>query len=175
MERAGRRALEDSRHSAATERPAPAPALGLGNQAFAALVARDATKEKPTEKAPVTGPRVEFADIGAVPIESMQWASGGPRPREDQPSEITFTSKVGDHSSDLMRQALQGKAQDVEVFFGGTKFKLKGAMVSSYTTGAGGETEPHETWTLNFQAVEFEGQKDGGAKGPDWDRDGYPG
>jgi hypothetical protein len=159
MERTGRRALEhDSQQSAAREQPAPA--LGFGNQAFAALVARDA---KPKEKPAVTGPRVEFPDIGAVPIESMQWAGGGGPPGrgEDRPSEITFTSKVGDHSSDLMRQALEGKAQDVDVFFGSTKFKLRGAMVSGYTTGAGGEKEPLESWTLNFQAIEFEGQKDG--------------
>jgi hypothetical protein len=175
MKKAGRRALDDSQHSPAREAPAPASVLGFGNQALAALIARDATKEKPKEKPAVTGPRVEFPDIGAVPIESMQWAGGG-RPRgrgQDRPSEITFTSKVGDHSSDLMRQALEGKAHDVEVFFGSTKFKLKGAMVSSYTTGAGGEKEPLETWTLNFQAIEFEGQKDGDAEPPGSER--YPG
>jgi hypothetical protein len=176
MERTGRRALEhDSQHSAGRQQAAPAGMLGLSNQAFAALVARDATKEKPKEKAPVTGPRVVFPDIGAVPIESMQWAGGGRPPGggQDRPSEVTFTSKVGDHSSDLMRQALEGKAQDVEVFLSGTKFKLKGAMVSSYSTGAGGENEPLESWTLNFQAIEFEGQKDGDAEPPGGER--YPG
>src|SRR5688572_1104316 len=102
MDRTGRRALEDSRHEAAQDQAAPlaAPALGLGNQAMAALIARDATKEKPKETKPaeVTGSRVVFPDIGAVPIESMQWAPGGPRPGEDQPSEITFSGKVGPHS-----------------------------------------------------------------------------
>jgi hypothetical protein len=110
-----------------------------------------------------------------VPIESLQWSGGTPYGRDqDRPSDVTITSKAGDHSSDLMRQMLQGKAQDVEVFIGGTKFTLRGAMVSSYTTGSGSEHEAMETWTLNFQAVEFEGQKQKDAE-PDRDRDGYPG
>jgi hypothetical protein len=181
MDRAGRRALEDSRHETAQERPAPAPALPLGvsNHALAALLARDATKPKPNEPEPAeaTGSRVVFPDIGTVPIESMQWSGGGrPSGREqNRPSDVTFTSKVGKHSSDLMRQMLQGKAQDLEVFIGGTKFKLKGAMVSSYSTGAGGEQDAMESWTVNFQAIEFEGQKDGDAEPPpDYDRS-YPG
>jgi hypothetical protein len=176
MDRAGRRALEDRRQEPAQERPAPtpAPALGLSNHALAALLARDATKEKPKEKPAVTGSRVVFPDIGAVPIEAMQWSGGGrPTGREqNRPSDVTFTSKVGDHSSDLMRQMLQGKAQDLEVFIGGTRFTLKGAMVSSYTTGAGGEQDAMETWTVNFQAIEFEGQK---AEDTTPDGDRYPG
>ena len=159
MDRPGRRALEDRRQEPAQERPAVAPALPLGvrNHALAAMLARDATKEKPKETKPaeVTGSRVVFPDL-TVPIDSMQWASGGGRPGEDQPSEITFTSKVGAHSSDLMRASLQGKAQDVEVFMGGMKIKLKGAMVSSYSTSSGHEKEPMESWTLNFQGVAFE-------------------
>ncbi len=180
MDRAGRRALEDRRQEPAQERPppAPGPALGLSNHALAAMLARDATKPKPKpnepEAAEATGSRVVFPDIGAVPIESMQWSGGGrPTGREqNRPSDVTFTSKVGRHSSDLMRQMLQGKAQDLEVFIGGTKFKLKGAMVSSYSTGAGGEQDATESWTVNFQAIEFEGQKEEDTAP---DRDRYPG
>lgn len=149
-----------------------------GNRAVTRLLARDATKTGPKpkeEKAPVTGPRVVFPGIGEIPIESFQWGtlrSVPPPSRDDdigksQPTEIIITSKIGEHSPALMRASLQGEAREVEIIWpqgeGGAvlRLELKAALVSNYSLSSGGDT-PTETWSLNFESVEFE--QEGAAK-----------
>ena len=181
MKRTGEhaRALQDLERGETDAPPAPATAAAdvlalqrsAGNRAVAGLLARDSTKSAPKPKdakpAQATGPRVVFPGIGEIPIESFQWGELRALPPPDreeigknQPREILFISKTGDHSSALMRAMLQGEAKEVEVIWpqgsGGAvmRLRLKGALVSSYNVSTGGD-EPTESWSLNFEAIEF--------------------
>jgi hypothetical protein len=150
-----------------TARPAGADAVlelqrGAGNQAVSSLLARE-TKDK-AEAA--TGTRATLPGIGTIPLTSVQFGgSRGPgRRREeddekDTSGEIVLSSRVGKHSQRLLKASLDGKSMTVEVVIAGSggnvRLELKGAMISSYSTGSGGGEEI-ETWTLNFQSMEQE-------------------
>jgi type VI secretion system (T6SS) effector Hcp len=154
-----------------TARPAGADAVlelqrGAGNQAVSSLLARETKdKEKPKEEA-AAGTRATLPDIGTIPLTSVQFGgSRGPgRRREeddekDTSGEIVLSSRVGKHSQRLLKASLDGKSMTVEVVIAGSggnvRLELKGAMISSYSTGSGGGEEI-ETWTLNFQSMEQE-------------------
>lgn len=195
MRRAGeyeRPREESERTEAQRERREPAPVADLlalqrtaGNRAVGSLLTRDTkTKDKPKEAAPVTGNRVVFPGVGTIPAESIQFGSGGGRgPGQPQREvrEITVTSIQGEHSDALFRASLEGRAADVDVIVQGPGgqalvIKLKGAIVANYSVSSGGGDRPMESWTLDFNAIEFqrEGEKkqsdDAGAGG-----DAYPG
>jgi type VI protein secretion system component Hcp len=72
------------------------------------------------------------------------------------------SSKAGAHSAKLSKAFIDGKPMDVEVVVTATlRFKLKGAIISSYsTTGQGPDAT--ESWTLNFSSME---QNPGGGGG----------
>jgi Type VI secretion system effector, Hcp len=140
-----------------------------GNHAVSALLARAPDKAKPKEKdkpkeAAPAGTRATLPDIGTIPLLSVQF--GGSRPtgrgrgEEDErqtSGEIVVSSLVGAHSQQLLKASLDGKPMTVEVVIAGSgstlRLTLKGAMISSYSTGSGGGEEI-ETWTLNFQSLE---------------------
>jgi hypothetical protein len=146
-----------------------------GNQAVSALLARSpdgATEEKDkTESAGASGVRATLPGIGTIPLLSFSaGATGRPpggsagRGREDEKAptvrEMVFSSRVGEHSSKLFKATIDGKPMEVEVIVPRGKstlrLKLKGAIVSNYSTsGAGGEGDSAiESWTLNFESVE---------------------
>ena len=116
--------------------------------------------------------------IGAIALESWSLLSTGPgggrggtgRGREgdrQQPSEISFTSKQGEHSARLAQAAADGRPMDGEIVVGGMKIIVKGALVSNYTVSSvGGDKEPLESWTINVQSLEFVMPKEGDEKGP---------
>jgi hypothetical protein len=137
---------------------------GAGNRAVSSLLARAPdTKEKPKE-ATATGTRATLPDIGTIPLVSVQFA-GSPHPgrgrgEEDEKQtggEIVVSSRAGKHSQQLMKASLEGKPMTVEVVIAGSegaiRLELKGAIISSYSTGSGGGEEI-ETWPLNFQSME---------------------
>ena len=84
----------------------------------------------------------------------------------------SLTSKVGAHSADLQRAAVDGKPMDGEIVIsGGIKIIVKGAMVSNYSTSSSsGGKEPMESWTINVESIEFVMPKEGDEKGPQPDR-----
>ena len=162
-----------------------------GNRAVAAMLARDAKappKPKEDKAAPPkpAGPYVTIDGIGVIPLESFQWGShrgpGGHGGGQPQVSEMQLSSKIGPHSNDLFRATLSGEAHDAEIVYptkdGELRIKLKGAMVSSYSTSGEGK-DAMESWTLNFTGVEFKKPKDGEDKQVDvraWDLgERYPG
>jgi Type VI secretion system effector, Hcp len=172
MDRRKRSRPEDERERRAPDAP-PAPAhpllelqRGAGNRAVSSLLARapdTKEKEKAKEAAP-TGTRATLPDVGTVPLLSVQFGgSGGPgrgRQKDDEKDtsgEIVLTSKAGKHSPLLLKASLAGQPMTVEVVIegsGGTlRLELKGAMISSYSTGSG-SGEEIETWTLNFKSME---------------------
>jgi type VI protein secretion system component Hcp len=150
-----------------------------GNRAVGAVLARAPdTKEKP--KAPAaTGYAATLPGIGTIELQSLSFGSdrtspggGGGGDRDQSPREMTFSSKVGEHSTKLQQALGDGRAMDVVVTMpGGVKLTLKGAIVSSYSAGAGGGGDTLETWTLNFVGIEQEKQEGPSEKGgaPSWD------
>lgn len=136
---------------------------GAGNRAVAGLLARDTkTKPKETKNSQV----VVFPGIGEIPIESLQMdvqrhpggtAGSGGSIEEARPRSLTLTSRQGDHSTQLFREALNGEAKDIEVILirptGTMRIKLKRALVSNYSVGSGGD-QPTETWTLDAMSIE---------------------
>jgi type VI protein secretion system component Hcp len=155
-----------------------------GNRAVAAMLARDAkapARPKGDKAAPPkpAGPHVTIEGIGVIPLESFQWGSqrgpGGHGGGQPHVTEMQFSSQLGPHSNDLFRATLSGEAHDAEIVYptkdGELRIKLKGAMVSSYSTSGEGK-DAMESWTLNFTGVEFKRPKDGEAKQDDvgaWD------
>ena len=148
-----------------------------GNQAISALLARspDGAKPKAPGKKPETpaaaGARATLPGIGTIAILSAQLPTGAPDQGESggrdklELRDMTFSSKVGEHSANLTRAVLDGKAMDVEVILpsgkGTLHIKLGGALVSSYSTSGDGP-DAIETWSLNFQSAEqtFEGERE---------------
>jgi hypothetical protein len=137
-----------------------------GNQAVSALLARspDATKRKDDEKgAAAAGARATLSGIGTIPLLSVNFGvtraptGRGEEGKAPTPQEIVFSSKVGEHSTKLNKAVLDGQPMEVEVILpaGGStlRLKLKGAIVSSYST-SGGEGSATETWALNVQSLE---------------------
>ena len=161
-------AARDRRSGSGGEREAPrAPqtvpdqVLALqrsaGNQAVSGMLARTPdTKEKAA-----TGPTAEVGEIGTIPIESVNLDVGriaGPgtsgTKREEPPKNLTLTSRIGKHSTDLQRAAIDGRAMDVEIRIPHGKttvvITVKNAIVSSYSSS--GESE---SWQLNAQSVSY--------------------
>lgn len=163
----GRDERKRSSSDGQTARPAAADAVldlqrGAGNQAVSSLLARapDTKKEKAA-----AGTRATLPDIGTIALESVQFGgSRGPgrgrREEDDEKDtsgEIVLSSRAGKHSQLLLKASLDGKPMTVEVVIegrgGSVRLELKGALISSYSTGSGGGEEI-ETWTLNFQSME---------------------
>lgn len=162
---------EPERRPSAERQPRPAAAdavlelqRGAGNRAVSSLLARAPdTKEKPKE-ATATGTRATLPGVGTVPLQSVQFGGsarpghGRGREGEKQTSgDIVLSSRVGAHSQALLKASLDGKPMTVEVVIAGGestfRLELKGAIISSYSTGSGGGEEL-ETWTLNFESME---------------------
>jgi hypothetical protein len=173
-------AARDRRSGSGERKTPPAPqtvtdrVLALqrsaGNQAVSGMLARD-TKEKVA-----TGPTAKVGDIGTIPIESVNLdagrlggAGGTGTKREEPPKELTLTSRLGKHSADLQKAAVDGTAMDVEIRIPHGKttivITVKNALISSYH--ASGESE---SWQLNAQSIshaiegEESGSPDGGAE-----------
>jgi type VI protein secretion system component Hcp len=105
-----------------------------------------------------------FAGSGRpTPSVSGRWSE---RQRGSAALQDLMATREQDTISPLLfQEALNGKPVDVEIdFVGGTpparylKFKLTGAMITSYSiSGNGGEqAKPIETFTLNYQTVVWE-------------------
>ena len=169
MDRRKRSRPDDERERRESAAP-PAPLhpvlelqRGAGNHAVSSLLARAPdTKEKPKEEA-ATGTRATLPDIGTIPLVSVQFGGSPPIGRrrgkddeQDTSGEIVVSSRVGKHTSALFKASVDGKPMTVEVVIegseGSVRLELKGAMISSYSTGSGGGEEI-ETWTLNFQSM----------------------
>ena len=139
-----------------------------GNQAVSGMLARaPETKEKAA-----AGPTAKVGEIGTIPIESVNLDVGrlaGPggagSKREEAPKELTLTSRIGKHSADLQRAAIDGRAMDVEIRIPHGKttvvITVKNAIVSSYH--ASGESE---SWQLNAQSIShaIEGEESGSSE-----------
>jgi hypothetical protein len=134
---------------------------GAGNRAVAGLLARDAKTAPKEAKAANT---VVIPGLGTIEIESMQLPWGGSIAGHSQGAsreagittakELIFTSKMGKHSQALWAESLRGEARDVDVRVGELHLKLKGALVSSYSIGSGGDV-PIESWTLSVESIEI--------------------
>jgi type VI protein secretion system component Hcp len=151
-----------------------------GNRAVTALVARDPKPKTPPPKAPANKqdpPKHNYVAIeGMDPIffESAHFGQaqrpttrGQERKAEPTtaPAEVNITTLLGDHSSELFRQSLQGKPFSAEVVFVKPdgqvylRVKLKNAMISSYSVsghGGGPDSKPMESWTLNAEKIDVE-------------------
>src|SRR3712207_1653339 len=118
---------------------------GAGNRAVAAmLVARDAkapAKPKAPEKAKaaIKPPYVDLPGVGVINVESAQFSGsrhtpgGNAGPGHDSMTEMTFSSKHGEHSSALFYAAAYGRPVDAEVVLQGLRIKLHGALVVNYS------------------------------------------
>ena len=130
--------------------------------------------KKESERA--EGSRATLADIGTIQLLSVSFPTSGPggtgrsagrEHKEPTVRELVVTSRIGEHSPDLVKAASDGKVMDVEITIPGERvihLKLAGAIVSSYQTSGRGQPEEIETWTLNFQAVEHTVEEGEGAK-----------
>ena len=150
-------------------RPAAERVLALqrsaGNRAVSDLLARSPDVKEAEKSAGAAGPRATLPGIGTIPLLSVSFGvhsgRGGPGSGSGKPPavrEVGLSSKVGEHSAKLMKATVDGQPMDVEIVLpsqeGAVRFKLKGATVSSYSTGSGGEERGTEVWTLNVQAIE---------------------
>jgi Type VI secretion system effector, Hcp len=156
----------DELHRKPDSTPATDNVLALqrsaGNHAVTALLARspDVTKPREEEKsAAAAGARATLPGIGTIALLSVDFGGRRPTGREgEEPPvrEIVLSSKSGEHSAKLSKAALDGKPMEVEVIVprgrSTLRLKLKGAIVSSYST-SGGE-DPVESWTLDFESME---------------------
>jgi hypothetical protein len=142
-----------------------------GNQAVSGMLARTPdTKEKAA-----TGPTAKVGDIGTIPIESVNLdlgrlggQGGTGTKREEPPKELTLTSRVGKHSAELQKAALDGTAMDVEIRIPHGKttvvITVKNALISGYHVS--GETE---SWQLHAQSIShaIEGEESGSSGNAD--------
>jgi type VI protein secretion system component Hcp len=167
---------------------AHAPVLELqrmaGNRAVNALLARDPkTKAPPPKKQdPPKHNHVVIEGMAPILVESAQIGQVRPRIGSDrgaerekpapQVSEITVTSLLGDHSTELFQKSLWGKPFSAEIVFVKPdgqvylRIKLKNALISSYSvSGHGGspDAKPMESWTLNAESIEYETSGGGAA------------
>jgi hypothetical protein len=141
-----------------------------GNQAVSGLLARSPdTAEPKTEGA--EGTRATLSGIGTIPLLSASFGMGnapggstsGRREGGKGPREIVLVSKVGEHSAKLVKATADGNPMAVEVILAsGVRLKLKGALVSRYSTSGEGP-DALESWTLDFESLEQ--SREGGESG----------
>jgi hypothetical protein len=136
-----------------------------GNRAVSDLLARSPDAKEAEKSAGASGLIVTLPGIGTIPLLSVSFGAssrhGGSGSGSGKPPavrEIGFSSKVGEHSSKLFKATIDGQPMDAEIILpskeGGVRIKLKGAIVSQYSTGGSGGEHGTETWTLNVQAIE---------------------
>jgi hypothetical protein len=67
---------------------------------------------------------------------------------------LVFTSRVGPHSSALLKASTDGKVMSGRVEFHGSEVRLEltNAMVASYQVSAAGEGQT-ESWTLDVESI----------------------
>ena len=146
-----------------------------GNRAVGAMLARDITTAEPADaskQAAPSGPHVLVPGIGVVPVESFSLTVGRqqppPKDTEEAPKkdkdkkdkdlpggDVTFTSKVDVHSSDLYRWFLDGRQKDIVIVVpkgeATMRITLKGALISAFQ-----HSGDNESWTVNCTAMSFE-------------------
>jgi hypothetical protein len=130
-----------------------------GNHSVSARLARDpdtATQE------PGATSLAMVPEVGTIPLLSMSFGarsptgsgpSGGASNERSSIREIMLTSNVAEHSPKLMQALAAGKAGTVEIVRPSGTLTLKGAIVSSYSTGSS-SGNPTEAWSLNFESFE---------------------
>lgn len=115
---------------------------------------------------------VSTTSLGRVGVESYQFpitrglGSAGARSRDSEkkhPGEMTFSSLLGDHSTNLRRAAASGRAEDATVITPSLKIALVDALVSNYAISSSGDTA-RETWTLSFADLAIDYGKPGEKK-----------
>lgn len=156
------------RDDTAPRQDAAAAVLALqgsaGNQAVGALLARVPAGAPEKTERPEGAARVTLGDIGTIQVESVQLPpSGGGRggpggggKGKPPVGELILTSRVGPHSSALLRASADGRAMDGRVEFRGDDLRLEltKAIVASYQVSTVDEGRT-EHWTLDAEAVEF--------------------
>jgi type VI protein secretion system component Hcp len=165
----GQRPEEPERRPVVTPRPDEADRVlalqrSVGNRAVIALLARAPDDKKPQEEQGAA--RVTLPEIGTINVLSFGFGNagrpglgtiGGGTGKGATVQDMTFSSRVGEHSPKLQRAVIDGKPMTVEVVMqsGGKvmHLTLTGALVSHYSTASTGP-DAIESWTLNFQAVE---------------------
>ena len=168
----GRRAdeLDRRERDEPPRRPAAERVLALqrsaGNRAVSDLLARSPAVKDAEKSAGASGLSVTLSGIGTIPLLSVGFGAssrgggdgGAGSGKPPAVREVVLSSKVGEHSTKLMRASVEGQVMDVEIILpakeGAVRIKLKGAIVSQYSTGGRGEDRGTEVWTLNFQAIE---------------------
>lgn len=138
-----------------------------GNQAVGALLARVPAEGPDATRQPEGAAKVTLGGIGTIPVEAVQLPASrgvggagpgrGGRQRDKAPGgELIVTSKVGPHSSALLRASTDGTRMDGRVEFNGRELRLElaNAVVAAYnvSTADGGKTE---SWTLDVESIEF--------------------
>lgn len=140
-----------------------------GNQAVTAMLQRD---KKTQDDGPPPVATVLTKSLGRVGVESYQFpitrglGSNGARARgseKEHPGEMTFSSHLGDHSINLRRASLSGRAEDASVITPTLTVTLADALVSSYTVGGSGDAG-HENWTLSYGDITIDYGKPGEKK-----------
>lgn len=128
-----------------------------GNQAVSAMLAR-APKDEPKEAAPA-GPTVQGKGIGTIALDSVSLDTsrllGTGTKNRDLPKDISVTSHLGGHSSQLAQAAAHGTPLgDIEIRIPHGKttvvLTVSNAMVGSYQVS--GESE---SWQLVGDAISF--------------------
>jgi type VI protein secretion system component Hcp len=160
---------EPERRPAVTPRPDDAARLlalqrSAGNRAVNTLLARAPDDKKPQEEQGAA--RVTLPGIGTISVLSFGFANagrpglgtvGGSADKGASVHDMTFSSRVGEHSPKLQRAVIDGKPMTVEVVMQSSgkvmRLTLTGALVSNYSTSSTGP-DAIESWTLNFQAME---------------------
>lgn len=150
-------------------RPAAERVLALqrsaGNRAVSDLLARSPDAKEAEKSAGAAGLRATLPGIGTIPLLSVSFGAssgrGGSGSGSGSPPavrEVGLSSKAGEHSAKLLKASFDGRPMDVEIVLpgqeGAVRIKLKGAIVSQYSTGSGGEERGTEVWTLSVQAIE---------------------
>ena len=156
------------RDDAAPRQDAAATMLALqqsaGNQAVGALLARAPDGEPGKTERPEGTAQVTLGGIGTIQVQSVQLpastggagsGSGGRRREKPAGGQLTFTSRVGPHSSALVRASAEGKGMNGRVDFpGGLHLELSNALVSSYQVSKADDGDT-ETWTIEVESIEF--------------------
>src|SRR5688572_8165504 len=127
----GRRADEHDRRERdeSPRRPVAERVLALqrsaGNRAVSDLLARS-PDAKEAEKGAAAGLRVTLPGIGTIPLLSVSFGAssgrGGPGSGSGKAPavrEIGLSSKVGEHSSKLLKASLDGQPMDAEIILPG--------------------------------------------------------
>ena len=134
-----------------------------GNQAVGALLARTPAGDPGKTERPEGTAQVTLGGIGTIQVQSVELpasavgtGSSSRRRRDEKPAggQLTFTSKIGPHSTGLVRASAEGRKSNGRVDYPGLRLELSNAVVSSYQASKieGRETE---TWTLEVESIEF--------------------